>query len=311
MIKPLQQLFRDFLLECEFVRKSRFETLRGYKQAFSIFIKLIPDASLESFTPSTISNFFKILQERKRIVGKGIIKVGVKKSTIAAYWTKLNSFATWLKMRNHISINPFSEMVHPSPVYEDKKFLKKEEIEKILTAIFNYSNKNLFIHKRNLLIFYVLLFCGLRREELILLQVRDIDLQRKILTVRGDTSKSGRTRHLPIHSQIMVYLKDYLAERKKLATPYLIASSTRDDKLSYDGLKHLVATLNLQSGIKFHLHQFRHTFAVNFLKESNNIAKLKQLMGHTDIRMTMAYLRCLPTKEMRGDIEAMSIDKLI
>ena len=85
----------------------------------------------------------------------------------------------------------------------------------------------------------------------------------------------------------------------------------RDDRSSYDGLKHLVSTVICRSGIRFHLHQFRHTFAVNFLKSSNNIAKLKQLMGHKDIRMTMVYLRCLPTNEMRGDIENMSIDSLM
>lgn len=311
MNKSLHQLFEEFLYESEFVQKSRRETLRGYKQAFLTFNKLLPDLELQSLTPETLTRFFKILEERKRVIGKGVIKVGIKKSTVATYWGKLNSFFKWLKLKNVIPVNPFSEMKYPVPVYENRKYLGKEEIEKILTAILNHSGRNVLLLKRNLVLFYILLFCGLRREELALLQIRDIALDRRVLTVRAENSKSGRTRHLPLHSIVVLYLKDYLKERRKYTTPYLFVSNSRDDRLTYDGIKHLTQKLCQVSGVRFHLHQFRHTFAVNFLKTSNNIAKLKQLLGHQDIRMTMVYLRCLPTNELRGDIEALSIDNLI
>jgi integrase len=74
---------------------------------------------------------------------------------------------------------------------------------------------------------------------------------------------------------------------------------------------HLVKRLNAASKVRFHLHQFRHTFAINFLRQSNNLFKLKELLGHTDIRMTAIYLRHLPVDEMRADIEKMSIDCLL
>lgn len=311
MKKDLQQLFNEFMYECEYVRKVRAATLHGYKQTFNTFYKLMPSVGIESISPSLMIQFFKILQERKRVVGRGIIKVGIKKSTAATYWSKLNNFFEWLKLRKYIKDNPFRVMEYPVPEYVDKKYLKKREIEKILAAIHSHCNKNILLLKRNLSIFYILLFCGLRREELILLQIRDIDFERKILTVRGETSKSGRTRHLPLHSEVVMHLKDYLNERRRYTTPYLFVSSVRDDKLSYDGLFHFVDTIKKASEVEFHLHRFRHTFAVNFLKKSNNIAMLKQLMGHSDIRMTMTYLRCLPTDEMRGDIESMNIDSLI
>lgn len=311
MKRDLRELFDEYLRECEFASMSRPETLRGYEQTFSTFIKLLPDVTIEALTPTTLTRFFKILQERKRTVGRGIIKSGIKKSTLNTYWSKLNTFFKWLVIKHIIPVNPLSQMRHPTPVYEDIKFMKKEVIEKIITAVHYHSGNNLLLLKRNLVIFNLLLFCGLRREELLLLQIRDIDLQRRVLTVRAETSKIPRTRQLPLHSQLVLYLTDYIKERKHLTTPYLIVSHKRDDRLSHDGLKHLVHKLNQRSGVKFHLHQFRHTFAVNFLKTSNNVVKLKQLMGHIDIRMTMVYLRCLPTNEMRGDIENMSIDSLI
>jgi integrase/recombinase XerD len=311
MKADLKQLFNEFMWECEFVRKARPETLKGYIHAFSLLQKIIPAISLDSLTPSTITYFFKVLQERKRIVGKGIVKIGIKKSTTATYWRKLNTFFEWLVKREYLNRNPFKTMAYPTPEYEDRKYLSREQIERIFAAIYNHSDSSLLVLKRNLVLFYILLFCGLRREEVIHLQLRDIDFERRTLTVRAATSKSAMSRLIPLHPTVSLYLKDYLKQRQRYTTQYLIVSSKQDDRLTYNGLKHLVNKLVQRSGVRFHLHQFRHTFAVNYLKESNNLAQLKQLLGHKSITMTITYLRCLPVDQLRGDIETMSIDKFI
>ena len=165
--------------------------------------------------------------------------------------------------------------------------------------------------KRNLIIINIFLLSGLRRQELLLLQITDIDFEKNLITIRAETSKVERMRQIPIHSQLIRYLKDYMNERKEYTTPFLIVSSTRDAGLSNYGLNHLIARVCYLSGVKFHVHQFRHTFAVNFLKSSNSIAKLQQLLGHTDASMTLQYLRCLEPQEMKQDIEAMAIDEFI
>lgn len=311
MRKSIDELFDEYLLECEFSRKLQPETLRGYIQGFGMFKKLLPDTTLETINSNTVVHFFKILEQRKRTVGKGKIQSGIKKSTARVYWSKLHNFFMWLHIHEHIRENPFRLMKRPTVVWDDLKYLKKEKIERIFSALHNPILTNPLVVKRNLAMFYVLLFCGLRREELTLLQIRDIDLERKILTVRAENSKIPRTRHIPLHSTAIMYLKDYLKERKSCTTQYVFVSRSRDDGLSLHGLTAIVHSLRKRSGVQFHLHQFRHTFAVNFLKSSNNIVKLKQLMGHSDIRMTLVYLRCLPTHEMRADIEGMRIDDFV
>jgi len=311
MKKDIQQLFNEFIWECEFVKRLRPDTLQSYRQAFSTFAKLTPGVSLESLTPNMITTFFKTLQERKRIVGRGTVKIGVKTSTVGAYWRKLTCFFQWLELRNYISVNPFKVLTYPTPAYEDAKYLKKREIEKIITAIHASQGNSILVFKRNLVLFYLLLYCGLRKEEVMLLQIPDIDFERRLLTIRKESSKSGKTRQLPLHSTTLMHLKDYLKQRNEYTTPYLIVSKGTDDKLSYAGLKHLVDSIRKRSGVQFHLHQFRHTFAVNFLKTTNNIGHLRQLMGHKDIRMTMVYLRCINVDEIRGEIELMNIDNFL
>ena len=179
MTKNIRQLFDEYMYECEFVQGLKPETLHGYRQNFATLMKLMPEISLESLTPDNMLRFFKILQERNRIIGKGIILNGVTRSTIATYWSKHNSFFEWLKIKGNISQNPLSVMKRPTPRYENKKFLKKEEIEKILTAILTHSDST-FLLKRNLVIFYILIFCGLRKGELLQLQIRDIDFEHKM-----------------------------------------------------------------------------------------------------------------------------------
>lgn len=311
MRKNLSELFEEYLLECEFARKLKPETLRSNRETFKLLIKLVPDITLGTITSGTFTRFFRVLEERKRL-GKGnVIVVGIKKSTVRTYWSKLYTFMEWLRIQKHIKVNPLNEMRRPTVVWDDLKYLKRQDVEKIFTAIHNPKNTSILLLKRNLAMFYTLLFCGLRREELLLLKVRDVDFERKILTVRAENSKIPRTRNLPLHSQVSMYLKDYLKERKSYTTPFLFVSRSRDDRLSYEGLNEIVKSLNKRSGVKFHLHQFRHTFAVNFLKTSNNVVKLKQLMGHTDIKMTIVYLRCLPADEIRADVENMRLDDFV
>ncbi len=311
MRKTIYQLFDEYILECEYSRKLRPETIRGYKETFKLLMKVIPDLTLETLTPIMITRFFKTLEDRKRTRHFGLLQEGIKKSTVRTYWSKLHNFFEWLRIRKYISESPFLGMRRPSVVYDNLKYLKKEEVEKIMTAVHYHSSNNLLLRKRNLALFYTLLFCGLRREELLLLQIRDIDMERKVLTVRAENSKIPRTRIIPLHAHVCMYLKDYLKERRHYSTAFLFVSRYKDQRLSYDGLDLLVKKIKATSRIKFHLHQFRHTFAVNFLKSSNNVVKLKQLMGHSDIRMTLVYLRCLPTHEMRADVENMMIDDFI
>ena len=59
--KNLEQLFNEFAYECEFARKSRPETIRGYRQTFATFLKLMPNVSLELLNSETIIRFFEIL----------------------------------------------------------------------------------------------------------------------------------------------------------------------------------------------------------------------------------------------------------
>jgi len=315
MNKSLSELHNEFMRECEFSRKLSTDTLRGYESAYKLFVKLMgEDIQLAMLTPEFMTEFFRRIDQRERKVGNSKVVNGVKKSTIATYRSKLAKFFGWLEKKGHIKQNPFKEMEFPDVRYEDKKFLKREEVERILNAVsFNIEWSNSFVKKRCLAILFLGLYCGLRKGEILGQRLIDVDFDRNQITVRAESSKSKRERVIPLNRMVKQHLKDYIEERKKrkLLCEYLMVSNSGDRRFTGHGHKHLMNRLVDASGLRFHTHQLRHTFAINMLNSGCDIAKLQQLLGHRDIRMTAAYLRCIPTSAMRVDVERLMLDNLV
>ena len=310
-VKPdrLEELFNQFIFECKYMKRLRPATLNGYKASYVLFRKL-SHVSIDSLTTETMINFFSVMQTRTRIVGKGIEKTGVKDSTIATYARKLNIFFEWLIREKYINENPIKKLPKYRPVYDNMKALRKADIEYIRTAIENYST-SLLQAKRDRAMLATLLFSGIRLGELLGLKVTDINLERKIMTVSGETSKSKRTKNLPINLILAMDLEDYLQQRKHLKTPQLFVSLNTDKGLSIHGLKHWVDRLKRLSGVRFHLHQFRHTFASNHGARGIGAIQLLKLLGHSDLRMTQAYIRSITADDSRSVVDGLSFDNLM
>ena len=305
----LEELFDQFISECKYVKRLRPATLNGYRASYVLFRKL-SHVTIDSLTTETMTNFFSVMQTRVRTVGKGIEKTGVKDSTIATYARKLNIFFEWLVREKHISENPIKKLPKYRPVYDNMKALRKSDIEYIRTAIENRST-SLLQAKRDRAMVSTLLFCGIRKGELLGLKVTDINLERRIMTVSGETSKSKRTKILPINTRLAMDLEDYLQQRKHLKTPQLFVSLNNDKGISIHGLKHWVNRLRKLSGVRFHLHRFRHTFASNLATKGIGAIQLQKLLGHTDLRMTQVYVRSMTADDLRPAVDGLSFDNLI
>lgn len=304
----LQELFERYIEICEYSLRRRPATVKSYKDTFKLMTQLMPELKFpHNLNETKMNEFFKILQTRKRIVGKDTIVSGVKNTTIASYWSKLNPFFIWLESNRYIDKSPLAYIKKPKEEYNNKPALKKSDIEKLYSSIL-LNSPNTFSLKRDTALVSTLFFTGVRKSELLALQVRDVDLHKGVITVRGKTSKSKHTRLIPINPTLKIHLQDYLEVRKKYTTEYLFASSRRDDKLTHFGIKHWVKRLKKSSGVTFHLHQLRHTFACNLAKNNISLAKLQKLMGHVDLRMTERYVRSLGVEHLIDDILKLSIE---
>lgn len=309
MNNDLHHLFEIFISECQFSRGLRPETLKGYTAAFDLFIKIMPEvATTEFVNVDMLNEFFKRIKTRKRIVGRNTEKIGIMNSTVKTYANKLGTFFKWLVQRDFMESNPLLKIKIPTPVYRDSRALKEEDVKRIYASITLHSGDSLMF-KRDTMIVSALFFCGLRKGELISLRVTDIDIEKRLLTVNGETSKSKKTRTLPIHPTLLLHLEEYFKERNKRGykTEYLIVSTNKDRGLSRDGIKHWVEKIKKNSGVKFHLHRFRHTFACTLGDRDVGAIKIQKLMGHARLSMTETYLRSISSENLRDDINKLSI----
>lgn len=304
-MKTLNQInyyFQVYLEEAEYVRGIRKETLISYQSLMKTFFRRMPELSLlEDLTPTTVKEFFKRTHREAKVKNKTI-----KNSTIYTYHSKLNAFFGWLENQHYISRGSLYNVIPKpeQPQYNDVKNLNEREVETLIATVSLESVNDSFLSIRNITILYIFLYTGIRRSELLGLRIQDIDFDNQSLYIRAQTSKSKKGRNIPLNSLLLITLKKYftsLSKRKKRSSHLFV--SRRDTPLTRHGLKSWVEKYSKLSGVKFSMHQLRHTFACRLAQQNADIVSIKCALGHSSIQMTERYLRSIGSENTRVFIE--------
>lgn len=167
-----------------------------------------------------------------------------------------------------------------------------KNISLLLEEIKNY-NSNLYLA---CLLTYS---CLLRpHQEVRNLNWSDIDFERNIISLSGNRNKSGRNRIVPMTDTV----------RKELSSRYKSKDenvlSGRLSPYSNDYLKTLWRRFKKQSkrldkGVT--LYSFRHSGAIHVFEKTGSLIKLQQVMGHSDMKVSLTYLRGLEINQIKGE----------
>lgn len=164
-----------------------------------------------------------------------------------------------------------------------------EDIERVLAQSLIMGRLGI----RNRTIIEVFYATGIRRIELVNLDIRDIDFQRQILTVREGKNKNDR--NVPIARRALDWIQQYLKEiRPKLASLssgdalFLTAIGNR---MKPHKVTDMVTNCVKRSGIdkKGACHLLRHATATEMLRHGAGIREVQEMLGHRDISSTQIY----------------------
>ena len=134
---------------------------------------------------------------------------------------------------------------------------------------------------------------GLRRGEIFNLQRRDVDLNHRLLTIRGENAKSGHTRVVPLNSEAHSVIRNWMADQGDQDSIYLFPSPKTGVRLVTikTAWRDLMRLARLR---EFRFHDLRHTFASNLAMRGADLYSIKELLGHADVTTTQRYAHLAP-----------------
>jgi integrase/recombinase XerD len=299
---------RDFLFDKSSSGRS-LHTIADYRNYLEAFDQYVGDRDLVMVTSHDIAAFLNYMQHEYRVRRAGVPtnkQISVK--TLSNIQSILTVFWNWAGTKHQIP-NPCA-FERAKPTMKPIDPLTEEDVAKILAVIdkpfiahrkghrsYEYSRKT---RKRDRAVIFTLLDTGARASEICDAKLRDLDIDSGRLKVTGKGTKT-RFVYLGVKGKNAVW--QYLLERfprgKFDPDQFLIMDEMGRYPMNRDSLRHMLIRIGEQAGVPNpHPHRWRHTFALEYLRNGGDTFTLQQLLGHTTLDMVLRYV-----KLAQGDME--------
>ena len=267
----MEEIFQDFIVSKR-AKGLAEKTLESYQYHFK-----------------SIAKYLDIKQELSEIKRSDLEKMivsmrgtGLAANTILSYTRTLKSFFSWCNEEGLTRLN--------IPLYKGEETIKETYSDKELEALLKKPDirKCSFTEYRNWVIVNFLLNSGSRAATVRAIQIRDVDLEGAIVYYRH--TKNRKLQAIPLCSQMISVLREYLRFRRGADDDYLFCTET-GGMLSENALRLAISNYNRRRGVqKTSIHLFRHTFARKYLIDCGGDAfMLQKILGHSTLAMTKHY----------------------
>lgn len=212
-------------------------------------------------------------------------KAPLSESHIYTQLLAIKLYFDYLERTRRIKQNPYNLKIK-QPIKKERLVFTQEEIKTL------YQNCTNLLETTILNLCYG---CGLRRSEVIELNVKDINFEQKLLYIR--LGKGKKRRVIPLTESIVKDLKNYNNQieiyRKKKAQNFLINEfgSPITGSTIYETFKKLLKRTQEINHQNYCLHSLRHSIATHLLENEMSVEMVRDFLGHSQLGSTQIYTR--------------------
>ncbi len=245
-------------------------TIRTYEDALHTFFGFFSERPPESITLQDIHQF-----NREYIIERKLSS------------TYQNQVINAIKIFYQVNENrelKLSELQRPRRGFYLPEILSKEEVMALLKATRN---------EKHFLMLSIIYSAGLRCGELLNLKLRDVDVYRKIIFIRGGKGKRDRMVPLSgfIEERLTTYLKNYQPNNQEPEGSQFVFEGQAEPQYSSRSLQKVLKESARRAGIQkvITLHTLRHSYATHLLEGGTNLRYIQELLGHASAKTTQIY----------------------
>jgi site-specific recombinase XerD len=224
---------------------------------------------------------------------------GLAATTIQGYVRAVKTLSRWLVAEDYLPHDPLARLKLPKAPQAAKDTLTPQEVDRLLDACDRRGVNGL----RDFAVLLLLFSTGIRASELRDITPADLNPGQNLITIRQ--GKGMKFRLIPYSPPTQRAIAAYLAHplRKRFDRPEVFLT---DDgtPLTQDGFRQIFRRLEAKTGIKCNPHKWRHTAAVQYLRNGGKVEALKTMLGHSTYDLTLRYARLAGVDLVEGHRQA-------
>ena len=212
----------------------------------------------------------------------GMLGIGMDSKSVRRKISSLKTLYKYLLRHQLIEIDPMLKVSSPKISKKLPNFIEEDKMKDIMGKLIDEKNNKNELANDILLTLY---HTGIRLNELIHLEKRNIDLHQSTIKVLG---KRNKERIIPITEELTLVLKPYLDKEEE--SPFVF-NTPKNQKLYPNYVYRCVKDLLSEHSTirKKSPHILRHTFATHLLNNGSDLNAIKELLGHANLSATQIY----------------------
>ncbi|HKK89376.1 MAG TPA: tyrosine-type recombinase/integrase [Saprospiraceae bacterium] len=244
-----------------------------------------------------VDNPGQVTQDQLRDWQMHLKEKNLQSSSISRKISAARSFFSFLEKNEQIKINPSIHLMAPRKESPLPHTISKN---RLIDTLRNLSVQTGFPEQRDYICVLLLYACGLRRAELIKLELKDVDSNTSFLRVLG---KGNKERLIPLEEKLAKALLRYIKLRTDTFSNSMTQRLILTDKGRpvYDKFVYRLVRKYFNDGQhgKAHPHLIRHSFATHLLENGAKIEYVRKLLGHGSLAATQVYTHLNLTQMQR------------